>query len=195
MTTSHEFLGSLSSVLTVIAYAPYLFSIIRGKTRPHLFSWIIWSILPAIVFCAQYIKDAGAGAWMTGITAILSFVVTILAARQGDKYIKPSDWVVLGIALSAIPLWYFTNDPLGAVILSLAINGLGSYPTILKCYNKPHEEMASLYGICAFRCVLALMAIDLWIATNYLYPFVMGAVNLLITGIILRRRSILRKQS
>lgn len=55
-----EIFGTISVILAFIAYIPYIRSIILGNTKPHIFSWIIWSISIFIVFLTQIINEGGA---------------------------------------------------------------------------------------------------------------------------------------
>lgn len=34
----------IAAVLTIIAYIPYFRDIFANKTKPHLFTWLIWGI-------------------------------------------------------------------------------------------------------------------------------------------------------
>ena len=46
-------LGVISIILALISFVPYLLDLIRNKTKPHIFSWLIWTLLMAIGFFAQ----------------------------------------------------------------------------------------------------------------------------------------------
>ena len=52
--------AGISSLLTLVAFAPYIWTIYRGQTRPHAFSWIIWGVTTFIVFLAQLKSEGGA---------------------------------------------------------------------------------------------------------------------------------------
>ncbi len=49
-TTLKEILTILSIALIFVGYIPYIRDIFRGKTHPHVFSWIVWSILNFCLF-------------------------------------------------------------------------------------------------------------------------------------------------
>ena len=74
-----QLLGAIAIGLTIIAYFPYIRSIIQGKTRPHVFSWVIWGTSTSIVFLAQLADKGGAGAWVIGVSGVISIYVAILA--------------------------------------------------------------------------------------------------------------------
>jgi hypothetical protein len=82
-------LSTLAIIISIIAYIPYFRDIFKGKTKPHAFSWLIWSVMLTIAFIAQLVEEGGAGAWVTGATAILCSAVFTLALFKGGeaKYI------------------------------------------------------------------------------------------------------------
>jgi hypothetical protein len=87
----HECLGALSSVLTLVAYVPFVRSVVHRTARPHVFSWLIWTLTCWIGFAAQVVQGAGAGAWGTGSTALASMAVTLCAIRGGARSITRGD--------------------------------------------------------------------------------------------------------
>ena len=100
-----ELWGVFSITLAVIAYVPYIRSIFEGKTRPHVFTWVIWMLLTIIAFSIQMTQGAGAGAWATGVTGVLCVVIFLASLRHGETHITRSDWLTFIAALLAIPIW------------------------------------------------------------------------------------------
>lgn len=79
--------------LSIVGYIPYLKDTIKGKTKPHAYSWFIWTLLTAIVYGLQISSGAGAGAWVTLAVTIIGFIVFILSLRNGIKEIILTDTV------------------------------------------------------------------------------------------------------
>ena len=40
---SNEVFSAIAMVLTFVAFYPFIRAILKGKTRPHVFSWFIWA--------------------------------------------------------------------------------------------------------------------------------------------------------
>ncbi len=78
------FLGYLAVIIGIVSYVPYITNIFRGKTKPHAFSWLVWSVLTGIAFAAQVVEHGGAGSWITGSTALTCVVIFILALFKGN---------------------------------------------------------------------------------------------------------------
>src|SRR3989344_6269281 len=95
----HIVLGIIAAAVGLLGYFYYYRDIFRGKTTPHLFSWLSFGLLNAITFFAQVVKGGGPGAWVTGVSTITTFGIAFLAIRYGEKHITRFDWICFGGAL------------------------------------------------------------------------------------------------
>jgi hypothetical protein len=180
-----ETLSVIAIIITIGSFMPYLLSILRGQTKPHVFSWIIWSITTLVVFLAQLSDKGGAGAWPIGVSGIITIIVAWLAYRnKGDISITRSDWLFLISALSALPFWYLTADPFWAVLILTTVDMLGFGPTLRKAYHSPHDEQALFYFLFAIRNVIAIFALENYSATTLLFPVATGLGCLVLISVI-----------
>jgi hypothetical protein len=163
-------LGALATLIGLISYIPYFRDIFNGKTKPHFFSWFIWALLTGIAFIAQVVDDAGPGAWVTGLTAFICLLISILALRKGEKNITKSDWMCFLAALVGIVIWIKTNDPLFAVIVVTFVDAIAYIPTFRKSYYKPQEETLIKYELATLKFFIALFALQSLTVTTWLYP-------------------------
>lgn len=183
-------LGALAIGLTFIGTAPYVYSTLRGATRPHVFSWVAWALTTTVVFFAQLQGKGGIGAWPTGVSALLTGLVALLAWRKrGDVTVSRMDWAFLLAALSSLPLWYLAADPLWAVVVLTTVDLLGFGPTLRKVYHQPYSEPALFYTLLALRNLTATLALEQHSLTTVLFPAVLGVTCLIILGLLLWRRS------
>jgi len=179
--------------LTFAAFLPYIVSIRSGRTRPHVFSWLIWGVTTLLVFLAQRAGGAGVGAWPTGVSALITFFIAWLAHAHGaDREITASDWLFLVGASSALPFWVLTADPLWAVVILTLVDLLGFGPTLRRAYSHPEQERAGFYGLFVLRNLLVLLSLERLTLTTALFP---AAVGLACVGLVLlllwRRRCLL----
>ncbi len=189
----HELLSGIAIILTLVGFFPYIRSILKGETKPHLFSWLIWGTTTFVVFLAQLTDKGGVGAWPIGLSGIITLYVTWLAWRhKGDTSIRSSDWLFLFFALSSLPLWYLTSDPLWAVVILTLVDLAGFGPTLSKAYRSPFEEHTGFYGIFAVRNVVAAIALENYSLTTLLFPLAIAAACLALILLILFRRLHLR---
>lgn len=165
-------LASLAAIaITFFAYAPYIVSIRSGRTRPHVFSWVIWTLTTSVVFLAQVSAAGGVGAWPTGVSALVTLYVAWLAwTHKGDLGISRSDCCFLAAALSSLPVWYFTADPLWSVLILSLVDALGFGPTLRKAWWRPHEESGVFFLLFALRSALSIVALESINLTTVLFP-------------------------
>lgn len=187
-----EYIFGMSAALAgVIQYIPYIRDILNGRTRPHAFSWFVWGLPCGIIFAAQVVEGAAAGAWATAVTTILCTFIFILSFFYGEKEIKLLDWICFALALLAVALWVITKNPLGSVILITIADMLGFAPTIRKSLKKPYDETLSTYAIGGLKWILSLFALKTLTFTICLYPIAMIIGNWLLVSLLLVRRSAL----
>jgi hypothetical protein len=180
--------GVIAVIVAFVAYVPYFKDIFRGKTKPHAFSWLVWGSLTGIGFFGQLFDNGGAGAWVTGFSALVGFVVFFLALKKGEKNITSSDkWSLIGAGL-ALVLWFITNSPFGSIILITLIDALGFYPTFRKSYHKPLEETISTYFLSGLKFVIAIIALQNHSIITWLYPLSLILMNFIFVGFLIIRR-------
>lgn len=183
--------SALAIALTFIGFVPYIRSIHQGATQPHVFSWIIWSVTTLIVFLAQLEGGGGLGAWPTGVSALITIYVTFIAyLKRADSSVHELDWLFFAGALASLPLWYFTADPLWAVVVLTAVDVLGFGPTLRKAYAQPRSEHLGFYVIFAVRSVFSIVALANYSVTTVLFPAAIGAACLLLVGVVAWRRAV-----
>lgn len=189
---SGAFLGWLSLILTVAAYVPYIVSVLRGRTRPHVFGWAIWALVSLIAAAGQYAGNAGPGSWATFLSGLFCVLIAGMAALQkGDKSITGHDVVLFALAVAALPLWRMTGDPLAAVILVTAIDATGYVPTMRKSWHAPWQEMPLHYIISNGKHVLAVAACAVYSMTTVMYPVALFTLNTALIVLIYARRRII----
>jgi len=187
-----ELLSAFAILLTVVAFIPYIRSIRRGRTKPHVFSWVIWSATTFIVFLAQLADGGGAGAWPIGISGIITMYVALLAYyHKSDHMITRSDWLFFIVAMSSLPFWYFTDDPLWAVMILTTVDMIGFAPTIRKAYVYPFQEQLAFFVLMALRSVIAIGALEHYSLTTVLFPAMIAAACTLFINIVIYRRKLL----
>lgn len=189
-----EFLSIIAIIITFIAFIPYIRSIHQGKTKPHMFSWIIWASVTFIVFLAQLADKGGAGAWPIGVSGIITLYVAIIAyLKKSDIQITNKDRLFFIIAITALPLWYFTSNPLWAVVILTTIDLIGFAPTFRKAYNHPYEEQLLFFGLMAIRNLISIMALENYSLTTILFPAATALACILFIQMTIIRRIIIKR--
>lgn len=185
--------GLAAVVISFVGYVPYIRDIFYGRTKPHVFSWLIWSLSGGVGFFAQIVSGAGSGAWIMGLGFAVSSIITILAFRQGEKTITVSDWVAFSGALVGLILWQLTDNPLLAIIFITITDALAFIPSFRKAYYKPEEETFITWFISSIKFLLAIIATQSYSLTTLLYPLYLFLSNGGFAVMLLVRRKILIK--
>ncbi|PVV17708.1 MAG: hypothetical protein B6D78_18095 [gamma proteobacterium symbiont of Ctena orbiculata] len=184
-----ELISGLAIGVTFIAFLPYIQSIFSGRTKPHVFSWVIWGCTTFIVFLAQLEAGGGVGAWPIGISGLVTLFIAFLAYRnKADITITNLDWTFFTAAMGSIPVWYLTSDPTWAVILLTTIDVIGFGPTIRKAFAHPYDEDLRFFALFALRNGMVIMALEAYTLATLFFPAVIGAVCLLFMTLIIYRR-------
>lgn len=183
-------LTTMGIVVASVGFIPYIVDIIRARTKPHSFSWFIWSILTGTAFAGQVAGEAGVGAWVTAVNCATCFGIFVLSMKYGERHITRSDCITFACAIAAIPLWLFTKVPLYSMILVTAIDILGFYPTFRKSWNKPHEETIIAYALSGIMYAFGVAALEKYAVLTVLYPLSLVISNLGFVSYALWRRRV-----
>lgn len=196
MALSHTALALIAAALTLAGFIPYILSILRGQTRPHLYSWLIWAIATLVVGAAQWVSGGGVGAWVTLFSgAITCGIVVLVWLRFDSSHIKPIDALFLIIAASALPAWYFTDNPLVAVIMLTLVDIAGFGPTFRKSYHAPFGENLTLFYLVCVRNLVAAAALEYYSLTTLMFPVVIALANAVFIGLVHWRRFCLQAKN
>ncbi len=66
--------GVIGTTVSLLAAIPYALAIYRRRVRPHLFTWLVWSVVTAIAAAGQFVAGAGPSAWCTAAIAVTCFL-------------------------------------------------------------------------------------------------------------------------
>ena len=184
-----ELLSAAAIALTFVIFFPYIRSIHRGKTKPHVFSWVVWGFGTFIVFLAQLAGHGGIGAWPIGVSGVITSYIALLAyLKRGDTIITRTDWAFFFAALSALPFWLFTSDPQWAVVALTVVDIIGFGPTVRRAYHHPYEESVSFFAMSTARNLLVIFALEYYSLTTVLFPATVGLACLLLVLLLAYRR-------
>ena len=184
-----EIFSAIAIALTFFAFFPYIRSILQGKIKPHVLSWVIFGSTTFVVFLAQLADKGGVGAWPIGVSGIITLYVAFLAyIKKSDSSITKIDWIFFSLAIMSLPLWYLTSDPLWAVVILTSVDVLGFGPTFRKAYVQPNEEQMTFFALMAMRNVFVLLALEHYSLTTVLFPAATGLACVLLIGMVLLRR-------
>lgn len=186
---------AVASVLTgIISFIPYFSQMLRRKTKPHAYTWLIWTL--TFGTAAASIEHGGGGEILAiglGTQVVLVFLVFLLSLRYGTKNITPGDTAALVVALLAIFVWWGLESPLWGLLLATGIDLVGYLPTYRKSFNEPwSEDLLSWVGY-SLAPTLSLLALFEYNLLTVTYSTATLAANLMLLGLLLYRRRFVQK--
>lgn len=188
------FFGIIAIFISIFGYTAYFRNIANGNTKPHVFSWFIWGIITGMEFFGQLKGQAGAGAWVTGLSAVVCLSIAVISFKNGKLDITGLDWFSFAGAIVAILLWIITKDPLLSVLLGIVIDALGYVPTFRKSIDHPYQETVITWFLNGLKFLFAIFALEKLNFLSAVYPVYLVLSNWLLVGLILIRRKQIAKK-
>lgn len=174
-----------------ITFVPYFVEIWKGTAKPHIFSWVTWSLLTGLGFILSLRGGGGEGAWIFGLQSLLCLLVAVYAIFRGEKHITRTDWISFVSALAVTVIYLFTKNGPVSAFLAAMIDSLGFVPTFRKSYLKPLEEPALTYFFSFLSFLFSLGALQVYSIETVFYPLALVMANLAFVFFLLVRRKVL----
>lgn len=186
------FFSILGSLFQVIAYSEYVRGIFNKKTKPHLYTWLLWGVLGTIVTIVQIQHDAGWSVLISGLMAFCNLSLAGLALKYGETKLSRRDKYLLSAALISIIVWQTTKNDLLAIILVCLIDAIAFSFTFVKSYDKPFDEKLSAYILWTAQLVSFALAVQNPSLTTLLYPLFLASMELVFVFFLLWRRKAIK---
>lgn len=186
-------LGILATVLGSISFLPYLRDILLKKTKPHVYSWLVWTIIQTVGVLAMIKGGASFGSLGLAIGSLFCFIIFVLSFKYGTRNITRLDTFLLISALIIIIVWLIQKDPLISVILVTLIDLIAFIPTYRKTYLAPDTETLSSYYLLVSANILSIFAIAHYSLATTLYISSLVTTDMIMIFILIFRRKKLAK--
>ena len=188
MPETKTLLTTVSILFALLSYIPYFRDIFNRKTRPHAFTWLVWCVMTTSAYFTQLADGGGVASWVLAFTAVVNFVIFILALYKGETSITNLDWFCLFGAFIGLALFAFNEDEQLAVFIVSSVNILGFIPTVRKSMHKPQQETATTFAFTAMKYVFSILALEHFTLGTVLFPASVGIGNALFVVLLLVRR-------
>lgn len=188
-------LGAIAAILAIFSSYLYIRDIFRGNTKPHTYTWLIWSIVTTIAFFGQVVSGGGPGSWATGVAAVVTIFTLLLSLKgnYGTKDITNFDKVCLVLAIFSILPWLLTKSVLWSVLLATVIDLIAFFPTMRKTWHAPKSESLGSMYVDAVKHTLSTFSMGTYSLITLVYPIAVLATKFVIIGEILFLRYFKKK--
>ena len=156
----------------------YIRSIIQWKTKPHLYTSLIFFIIMMIWWIIQFSNWWWLWAWVTLTTSILQWTHFILALKYGYSWITKFDTYILILALSCIPVYLFSENQYISLILVITIDILAFIPTFRKTISEPFSENLTSWQIWNIKSFLGILSLKNVNFLTLAYPLILFFVSI-----------------
>jgi hypothetical protein len=184
-------LGVMAGVCAVVNTIPYIRDIVRGRTRPHRGTWLVWAVLAIVVYLSQRAEGASWSLLMAGAQAALTGLVFVLAIRHGEGGLCASDAFLTAVAGAGVAGWIVLDEPIVATASVVAADLLAAAMMAPKTYRDPGSETLASFALASLGGALAAGAVGSAEPALLVYPAYFCAVNAAIALLIHRRRAVL----
>jgi hypothetical protein len=184
-------LGLLAGGVGIADTIPYVRDTLRGATRPHRGTWLIWGVLAILVSLSQYADGASWSLVMAAVQAVLTSVIFLLSIRRGEGGLRPIEMVMIAIAGLGVIGWIVADEPLVATAFVVAADVIGAAMMVPKTYRDPESETLVTFALASLCGALAAGAVGALDLSLLLYPVYFCVVNGAIALLIGYRRAVL----
>ena len=125
MTGIAPVLGVLAVLVGIADTIPYVRDTLRGATRPHRGTWLIWSVLAILVCLSQRADGASWSLLMAAAQAVLISFVFVLAIGRGEGGVSAGDRILIAIAGGGVAGWMIAEEPVVATVCVVVADLIG----------------------------------------------------------------------
>lgn len=188
-----DFWGITAVITSLVAFIPYIFSILKGGTKPSAPSWLTWTFLTFIVVISSWAAGASWQVLLLPIWLCFSqFLVTVLAFKRGDNNWDKINIICVALAIVGIGLWWLTGNPLLALFITIMADLFASIPNFRHVFMNPQQENVLGWAIGWLSSVFEIFAIHEWSLAESGWA-IYFLLNMSITLFLITRPMIFRK--
>ena len=187
-------LGVVAGVIAFLAYIVYIVSIFRGRSKPNRVTWWIWAFMGLVLALSYQFSGAVNTIWVPYVEFLGPFSIALLSIKYGEGGLtnKTDLFSFFGAVISII-LWIIFDNPVIALVTSLAVDSFAIIPTIKKSYLRPEgEDFWAWFGT-GLADSLNMFAVEKFTFAILVYPIYMLVSDLIIIFILLlKKKDIMR---
>jgi hypothetical protein len=176
----------LGAALNALGHVDYVVDTLRGRCRPSIVTWTLWSVPPGIALAAEIVADAGPQALLTFALAIgpVSVLCACAVSHTACWAMTRVDWWCGALSCATILLWMATSNARLAIGLAIMTDALAAVPTVVKAYRVPSSESTGAFGLFVAGAGVTLLTIDDWNLATCGFPVYIFGLSVLILGLL-----------
>jgi hypothetical protein len=185
-------LGVTAGIIGVADTVPYVRDTLRGATRPHRGTWLIWGVLAIVAGLSQWADGASWSLILVGSQALLTMGIFLLAIRRGVGGVSATEQTMIAVAGAGVIGWIAVDEPIVATVCVVTADLIGSAMMVPKTYRDPASETLVTYAFASVAGALAAGAVGALDLSLLVYPLYYCLANAAIALLIVTRRRSIR---
>jgi hypothetical protein len=176
-----------AGIISLLGFIPYIIAILKKETEPHLITWLIWTVVGAILAGSYYYSSHPSFLeLLVPIAYVIGpFLITCLAFFYGQLQYTRFDIGCLIAAVCSLILGYLFRNPFLVLLFNILLDFFGAVPTLCKTYLHPWSENLLAWILFLVGNTLNLIALSVWNVEIASYPVYLFLISLIMTGLIL----------
>jgi hypothetical protein len=184
-------LGVLAGVVGVADTIPYVRDTVRGATRPHRGTWLIWGVLAIVVCLSQRADGASWSLVMATAQAALTSLTFLLAVRLGEGGVSATDMLLIAVAGGGVLGWMVADEPIVATACVIGADVIGAAMMVPKVHRDPDSETLVTFAGASAGGALGAGAVGAVDVSLLAYPVYYCLINGVLALLIHHRRAVL----
>lgn len=181
-----QFLLGLVTVLEIISVTSYVYSILKGETKPHRVTRFVLLVVLSLNFLSIVSAKGNVGSiLLSGFLVVQSILVFILSLKRGMGGASVFDITCLIIALAGLVGWQLTNNPIVGIIFAILADQVAYLPAMVKTWNFPDSESPWFYVLGGLAAGISLASYSITPASAFQIYLVLNC--LMMVGLIYRK--------
>jgi hypothetical protein len=167
---------------------PYVRDVLRGSTRPHRGTWLIWTTLAWVALGSNWADGAVWSLLPLAAQAVLCCLILLLSWRRGEGGLGWGELLMLGVAAAGVYAALTLTDPTLATYGVIVADVAGALMMVPKSWRDPHSETLSTFVLTSLVGVCALLSVGAFDPALMVYPAYYIVVNALVATLLVSRR-------
>ena len=178
----------VSLIIGILGSFVYLKDIISLKTKPHIYTWVIWVMTQGTAVTGIWYGGGSWGALNLTIGVFINACVALFSLKYGTKNITLSDTIIFIAALGAILVWWQLDKPVLSIFMVAAIDVVGYIPSYRKSYLEPWSETLIAWAAFTIAHIFAIFALSEYnlLTMSYLVSIIFANILLFLICYIRR---------
>ncbi len=177
----------ISTILPLYSPVPYIRSILRGETKPHRTTRLVYLAIGLLTTLSLLAAGDRVAIWISAVSLLQAIILFFLGLTYGVGGWSKTDLLCLTLACVGIFAWQTTKDPLLGLYFGILADLAGTIPTIIKTWHDPTTEEPQFYILDGAAGAFNVFALTRWAPGDFTYPLYLFLINALVAYLSLRK--------